>query len=95
MSKLEWQEQLRTRGTLRSYILKGSKITATLTQVYSGDWVLWCGPLGVDKEILDEPERSIDELLQDAKAYLCKTIKARLVGPQVFLDEISDSESPQ
>ena len=92
MSKLEWQEQLRAMGTLRSYILKGSKITATLTQVYSGDWVLWCGPLDVDKDFLDEPE---SELLQNAKAYLCKTIKARLVGPQVFLDEISDSKSPQ
>ena len=92
MSQLEWQKELQPDGTLRGYILKGSKITATLTQVYSGDWVLWCGPLDVDKDIIYvyEPERSIDEMLQDAKAYLCKTIKARLVGLEVFLDQISD-----
>ena len=97
MAQLEWQEESVTAppgyyGTSRGYTLKGSRITATLTKVSSGDWVLYCGALDVDKDFLDEPE---SELLQNAKAYLRTTAEKKLRDLQAFVDQISDSESPQ
>ena len=99
MPQLEWQEELVPPppgyyDASRVYTLKGNAITATLTQVY-GYWVLWCGPLEVDKDFLGEPGRPIDELLQDAKAYLLTTAEKKLRDLQAFVDQVSDSESPQ
>lgn len=109
MSQLKWTEELVPPppgyyDASRVYTLKGNAITATLTQVYAIGatltqvneyWVLWCGPLEVDKDFLGEPERSIDEVLQDAKAYLLATAEKKLRDLQAFVDQISDSESPQ
>ena len=100
MSKLEWQEELVPAppgyyGTSRGYTLKGSTITATFTKVFSGNWVLYCEPLDVERYFLDKPERLIDELLQTAKAHLLATAEKKLCDLQAFVDQISDSGSPQ
>lgn len=97
MPQLQWQEELVPPppgyyGTSRGYTLKGSTITATLTKVFSGNWVLYCEPLEVERYFLDKPE---SELLQNAKAYLRTTAEKKLRDLQAFVDQISDSGSPQ
>ena len=100
MSQLEWTEELVPPppgyyGTSRGYALKGSKITATLTEVCSGVWVLYCGPLDVNKVFSYKLRRTLDQLLQDAKACLLTTAEKKLCDLQAFVDQVSDSESPQ